>query len=86
MKKIINKEYVFSGEYSGELYRSKTLLDMYNTSKDIKDFDRKNYIQDKYYYEVEYETGEKNEHGHTIVYSQEVKIYKRKNKIYCKGV
>lgn len=84
--KMENKEYVFSGVYGGELYRSKSLVEMYNTSKNIKEFDRKNYIQDKYYYEVEYETGEKDERGHIIVYSQEVKIYKRKNKIYCKGV
>lgn len=86
MKEIKNKEYVFSGEYSGELYRSKSLADMYIVSKDMKEFDRTHYIQDTYYYEVEYETGEKNEYGHTIVYSQEVKIYRRKNKIFCKGV
>lgn len=86
MKTITNKEYVFSGTYSGELYRSKSLVDLYNVSKDIKESDRKYNIQDTYYYELEYETGEKNEYGHTIVYSQEVKIYKRKNKIFCKGV
>lgn len=84
--KITNKEYVFSGEYSGELYRSKSLADAYNVSKDIKESDRQYNIQDNYYYEVEYETGEKDENGHTIVYSQEVKIYKRNNKIYCKGI
>lgn len=80
------KEYVFSGESSGELYRSKSLVDMYKTSKEIKEFDRKNYIQDTYYYEVEFENGDKDERGRTIVYRQEVKIYKRGNKIYCKGV
>lgn len=86
MKEIKNKEYVFSGELSGELYRSKDLVDMYKTSKEIKEFDRKNYIEDTYYYEIEYENGDKNEQGHTLVYSQEVKIYKRKNKIYCKAI
>lgn len=73
------KEYVFSGNFSGELYRSKSLIDMYKTSKDIKEFDRKNYIEDTYYYEVEIEK----ENTIEIV---EVKIYKRGNKIYCKSI
>lgn len=80
------KEYVFSGECSGELYRSKSLVDMYKVSKDIKEFDRKHYIQDTYYYEIEFENGDKNEMGQTIVYTQDVKIYKRGNKIFCKGI
>ena len=80
------KEYVFYGEESGELFRSKSLLEMYETSKEIKEFDRKNYIQDIYYYEVEVENGDKNEHGEKIVYVQEVKIYRRNNKIYCKRI
>lgn len=82
----MQKEYVFSGNFSGELYRSKSLIDMYKTSKDIKEFDRKHYIQDTYYYEIEFENGDKNEQGQTIVYTQEVKIYKRGNKIYCKSI
>lgn len=80
------KEYVFYGEESGELFRSKSLLEMYETSKEIKEFDRKNYIQDTYYYEVEVENGDKNEYGEKIVYVQEVKIYRRNNKIYCKRI
>ena len=80
------KEYVFYGEASGELFRSKSLLEMYETSKEIKEFDRKNYIQDIYYYEVEVENGDKNEYGEKIVYVQEVKIYRRNNKIYCKRI
>ena len=80
------KEYVFSGECSGELYRSKSLVDMYKTSKEIKEFDRKNGIKDTYYYEVENVSNEKDERGHTIVYSQQVKIYRRGNKLFCRGV
>ena len=80
------KEYVFSGECGGELYRTSSLIDMYKVSKDIKEFDRTHYIQDKYYYEVEIENGDKNEQGQTIVYTQEVKIYKRGNKIFCKYI
>lgn len=73
------KEYVFSGECSGELYRSKSLVDMYKVSKDIKEFDRGHYIQDKYYYEVEIYKGD-------VVEVCEVKIYKRGNKIFCKSI
>ena len=80
------KEYVFYGEASGELFRSKSLLEMYETSKEIKEFDRRNYIQDIYYYELEVENGDKNEYGEKIVYVQEVKIYRRNNKIYCKRI
>lgn len=80
------KEYVFSGEYSGELYRTSSLIDMYKTSKDIKEFDRKHYIEDNYYYEIEFENGDKNEQGQTIVYIQPVKIYRRANKVFCKYI
>ena len=73
------KEYVFFGNFSGELYRSKSLIDMYKTSKDIKEFDRKNYIEDTYYYEVEIEK-------ENTIEIAEVKIYKRGNKIFCKSV
>lgn len=80
------KEYVFSGEQSGELCRSKSLVEIYHTSKDIKEFDRKNGIDDIYYYEVEIESDEKDEKGHVIVYAHEVKIYKRGRKVFCKRV
>lgn len=73
------KEFVFSGENSGELYRSKSLVDMYKVSKGIKELDKKNDIQDKYYYEVEIEKGEYLEIG-------EVKIYKRGNKVFWKSI
>lgn len=88
MKKenILEKLYVFSGESSGELYRSTSLLDVYNTAKDIKEFDRQNYIQDNYYFEVECLTDEVNDNGHKVVYTYDVKIYKRHGKVYCKYI
>lgn len=82
--KEVNIEYVFGGESSGELARSKSLVEIYHLSKDIKEFDRSHYIYDKYYFEVEYENGDINEIGQTILYRYEVNIRKYKNKIYCK--
>lgn len=70
---------VLYGEDSGELASYKTLWDAYRGAKNIKETDREYGIEDKYYFTHEYVKG-------NFIYEREIKIYRRKNKIFYKYV
>lgn len=63
------------GEYSGIIDEYKTLWDAYNGLKEVKNFDKKENIEETYYFLHEYE---KNNN----LYQIKMRIYKRNNKIF----
>lgn len=74
------KQYIeVYGEESGYMEKFDSVLKAYQFVKEIKEFDKKHNIKDKYYYQlvVEDETSEK-------VY--DLKVYLRNNKLYAKVV
>lgn len=73
------KNYVLYGEYSGELYSNKNLVEFYKTMIEIKKSDKENNIQDVYYCEMQIENGDSLD-----IY--DVKVFRRGNKIFVRGV
>lgn len=75
----MSKLYVLYGNASGELHSDSNIVEFYKMMKNIKEFDRSNGIQDTYYCELHISDDEE-----CSIY--DVKIYRRGNKIFCKGL
>ena len=75
----MNKEIVLYGEEQGYVNSYKTLWDAYEGFKEIKKQDKKENIEDNYYWMFEYDKD-------NIHYERKIKFYVRNKKMFWKYI
>lgn len=82
MKEILKTKIILVGEQQGDIEEFDTCWKAYERYQEIKDFDKRNHILDKYTFEFRYTYKDEP----NIEYTKGMKIYRRRNKLFYKFI